>query len=126
MIFCVTGTLFENINSYISHFKPHRVSSVQKNDLKARQHFSTVLRGKKLPLKFVSFVLQLFHFIMREEIGNVCNKVSVDTVHVTWCGYNRVHIFVAIMNTFLYLGKTDTLKIMVRNSGLKILSQKVY
>lgn len=56
---------------------------------------------------------------MREEISNVCNKVSVDTVHVTWRGYNRVHIFVAIMNTFLYLGKNRHIK----NNGKEFWTQ---
>lgn len=103
---------------YIYHFKPHSVLAVLKNDPKAQQHFSNVLQGKKLPLKFVSFVLQLFHFIVREEISNVRNKISIDTIHVTWCGYNSIHIFVTIMNTFFYLGKIKTLKIMLRNSRL--------
>lgn len=51
---------------------------------------------------------------MPEEISNVCNKISVDTVHVTWGGYNSIHIFVTVMNTFLYLGKIEIS--MLRNS----------
>ena len=96
---------------YIYNFKPHSVLAVLKNDSKARQHFSSVLQDKTLPLKFVLFVLQLFHFIVREEISNVCDKISIDTIHVTWCGYNRIHIFVTIINTFFYLGKIETLEI---------------
>lgn len=75
---------------------------------KAQQHFSSVLQGKeKLPLEFVSFVLQLFHFVVPEEISNVCNKISIDTVHVTRRGYNSIHIFVTIMDTLFYLGKIE-------------------
>lgn len=85
-----------------------------KNDPKALQHFSNVLQGKKLPFEFISLVLQLFHFIVREEISNICDKVNIDTIHITWCGYNSIHIFVAIMNTFFYLGKTE--KVILKNS----------
>lgn len=90
--------------------------TIQKNDPKALQHFSNVLQGKKLPFEFISLVLQLFHFIVREEISNICDKVNIDTIHITWCGYNSIHIFVAIMNTFFYLGKTETLKVILTNS----------
>lgn len=74
---------------------------------KANSTSEVYYRAKKLPLKFVSFVFQLFHLIVPEEISNVRNKISVDTVHVTWRGYNGIHIFVTIMNAFLYLGKIN-------------------
>lgn len=41
----------------------------------------------------------------------MCNKISIDTIHVTRRGYNGIHIFMTIVNTFFYLGKTEMLKI---------------
>lgn len=92
-----------------------------KNDSKVLWHFSSVFQSKKLPFKFISLVLQLFQFIVSKKISNMCNKISIDTIHVTRRGYNSIHIFVTIMNTFFYLGKTEMLKIMVRNSKQRYL-----
>lgn len=127
MVFCVKDTLYENINCICVTSNPAAsFLAVLKNDPKARQHFSSVLQGKKLPLKFVPFVLQLFHFIVCEEISNVRDKISIDTIHVTWRGYNSIHIFVTIMNAFFYLGKTETLKIMLRNSRQSYLKRRTH
>lgn len=99
MILCVKDALYENTDLSL---QPPQYLSCSEKQSKSLQHFSGVLQ---LPLKFVSFVLQLFYFIVCEEVSNVHNKISIDTIHVTWCGYNSIHIFVAIMNTFFYLEK---------------------
>lgn len=91
----------------IYDFKLHSLSSYKILSQSSTALQQCITGQRKLPLEFVSFVLQLFHFVVPEEISNVCNKISVDTVHVTRRGYNSIHIFVTIMNTFFYLGKIE-------------------
>lgn len=56
-----------------------------------------------LPLKLVLLIFDIVSFIVVKELGNAGDKFVIYTVHVARCGYDGIHVAVAVLYTLLYL-----------------------